>query len=1577
MGLMLTHQTDRGLLFIALVLLVCVLFIEWKLIARYARIENEDLAHVEYTCSRLPHTAEILGTNMLTILFLVTFVQFISVAYAQTFTLYSSTSEAETTQRVFATDFDADGDIDYVSINGNASASHLSNVYLNDGNGNYTAQADFGPDGLNVLGDVGDIDGDGDADIVLTLSGNYYKYTNNGSASFSESTIATSSFTATDMRLMDVDNDGDLDIVRTGGSTIFINNGSGTFSTSPSTIPGTIAGIADFNSDGYPDIAISGAGKIYKNSGTGAFIPVYTGTSSGPGIVADLDGDGDLDMALAESPDVKVYKNDGTGTSFATATFTTGNAQITTIGQGDFDNDGDVDLLVGGEDYGASGIGGTEMYANNGTATFTLANDLLGSGRFTKYEAPADIDGDGDLDFIEGNGINISGQANRHYKNDQAATSVNTAPSAPSTGFGVTVSSLNNNIVTVSSSGDVGKYSSMAMGSDGFPIISYFDETNGLVKVTKCGNITCSSGNTTSTIAAVSIVTGFNTAIRVPSDGLPVIAYSAINRLRFVKCGNAACSSGNTITAIGTSGTEGLNVSIAFATSDGLPVVAYRSASTSLDLEIIKCGDASCTSGNTQVVVDGNINDFIGYHTSIAIPSDGLPAISYYSVVGGSSVYLRFAKCGDATCSSGNTLTTVDNNTSVGLYSSMTIPADDLPVIAYWDATNKNLKVAKCGNAACSSGNTLTAVDSTGDVGYFPSIGIAADGMPIISYTDVTNSRLKVVKCGNATCAAGNTMTVIDSIGAETNYEGLTALVVPTADNRPLVAYYTATSSDLKFVRCGLTDCSTGGSNGAGLIVKLSWGSGSDAQTSTRLLQYQLKIGTTSGYNNTMSSKTASPSYVTRLMPNGQSRSFPLKGLPCTNLYTYYWSVAAVDTGFKSTWSSERTFVLDSECNPTTSEGSGSSNPVTTAGGGLDFRIFKPKDESGGGGDLYRLTVSAVSDVNGNRKRDSREQTLALKGLEVTASGTSLAGLPVRKTASLSSTGVAIFDLPISGPRGYSIFFDDEALAKTGYKATGALTLTGIVLRPSLSTTVATNLTVTLPFRRDDLLRYAPCLTVGDPPENEAPGTDAEILLQRLRDPYGKNVLGNISLSGSLMTRGDFFTLLQRTQCVALETNRAILSAKLKSAAQTLKENISPIDVFPNATADSLMVYSLLGTGADILRSTTIGPAADLSSPITRVDAMRAVASIVRVPKALVTETGSELLPLDIEPTTTEAADFFALRSIGALPQNFIGTPGVNQGITSSEAALLIARAAFRNGKISLLPDVQNPKTAKKTPLVPTFLKDLPTIKARTCLERHEERSTALSFVDLLPGDPRHADIRDLLSRGIVNAADQMLWLIPGNLRPTEFGVTKGQSRLGIDEPISVLETVRNLLVFACLAPDTRTQALAGLSVKEVIQGTGETRTARDRLSNLPRDASFASRVMYRAQDRLKEFDLSLVRYAPALLLEETRLPGASLNLKDASDLMASALLMTMVRQSILSPQRAEELEGAVSAAISRQLLGKEVNWRDEGMLKNTVFTRGMLLEFLATALQNRKFVSTQKITSLLPLGEIWWERVK
>jgi hypothetical protein len=354
-----------------------------------------------------------------------------------------------------------------------------------------------------------------------------------------------------------------------------------------------------------------------------------------------------------------------------------------------------------------------------------------------------------------------------------------------------------NALTTVDSGGYVGRYTSITIGTDGLPVISYYDETNTHLKVAHCGNPACSSGNTLATIDSGGGVGRF-TSITIGIDGLPIISYYATPSLKVAHCGNASCSSGNTTTTVDSGGTVGQYTSITIG-RDGLPVISYYDA-TNYDLKVAHCGNASCSSGNTITTVDSG--GAVGQYTSIAIGTDGLPVISYYDW---GNYDLKVAHCGNASCSSGNTITTIDSYGGVGSDTSITIGRDGLPVISYYDSAqvNQDLKVAHCGNASCSSGNTITTVDSGGNVGQYSSITVGTDGLPIISYYDNTNTYLKMAKCGNPACSSGNTTIIIDSGWTVGWY---TSITIGT-DSLPVISYYDNTNQDLKVAKCANPFC--------------------------------------------------------------------------------------------------------------------------------------------------------------------------------------------------------------------------------------------------------------------------------------------------------------------------------------------------------------------------------------------------------------------------------------------------------------------------------------------------------------------------------------------------------------------------------------------------------------------------------------------------------------------------------------------------------------------------------------------------------------------------------------------------
>jgi hypothetical protein len=215
------------------------------------------------------------------------------------------------------------------------------------------------------------------------------------------------------------------------------------------------------------------------------------------------------------------------------------------------------------------------------------------------------------------------------------------------------------------------------------------------------------------------------------------------------------------------SGNVGHDTSITVGT-DGLPVISYLDGGNG-DLKVDHCGNASCSAGNTITTVDSA--GLVGFYTSITVGMDGLPVISYYDGTNGD---LKVAHCGNASCSAGNTLTTVDSGGDVGRYTSITVGGDGLPVISYYDVTNGDLKVAHCSTVTCNV-NFLTTVVGGFDIGQYTSITVGTEGLPVISYYYVTGGDLVVTHCGNYLCSVANTTTFIDNtVGDVGQYTSIT-----------------------------------------------------------------------------------------------------------------------------------------------------------------------------------------------------------------------------------------------------------------------------------------------------------------------------------------------------------------------------------------------------------------------------------------------------------------------------------------------------------------------------------------------------------------------------------------------------------------------------------------------------------------------------------------------------------------------------------------------------------------------------------------------------------------------------------
>jgi preprotein translocase subunit Sec61beta len=287
-----------------------------------------------------------------------------------------------------------------------------------------------------------------------------------------------------------------------------------------------------------------------------------------------------------------------------------------------------------------------------------------------------------------------------------------------------------------------GAYTSVAIGVDGLGLISYFSGADSDLKVAHCSNLACTSA--TLTTLDMPDAVGRHTSIAIGADGLGLISYQYVttNDLRVAHCSDVACTSA-TITTIDSAGAVGEYTSVAIG-ADGLGLISYHDSGEG-NLKVAHCSNVACTSATTSTL---DIPGTVGEYTSVAIGTDGLGLISYYDQT---NFDLKVAHCINLTCTSATT-TPLDTFNSVGEYTSVTIGPDGRGLISYYDEINGDLEVAHCSNVACTTA-TLSTVDSLGNaIGQYTSVTIGADGLGLISYFDATNGNLKVAHCGNAFC---------------------------------------------------------------------------------------------------------------------------------------------------------------------------------------------------------------------------------------------------------------------------------------------------------------------------------------------------------------------------------------------------------------------------------------------------------------------------------------------------------------------------------------------------------------------------------------------------------------------------------------------------------------------------------------------------------------------------------------------------------------------------------------------------------------------------------------------------------
>lgn len=261
---------------------------------------------------------------------------------------------------------------------------------------------------------VGDLDGDGILDLLITETNALFVAKGRGDGTFEPGTlyVASPASVTYAIHVADVNGDGKSDVVvaNTQYNTIgvFLNQGGGVLAAPATYAAGTepeYLDLGDLNGDGYPDVAVMDGDtatpqiRVLLNDKAGGFgtSTTYSGASFEGGIVVkDVNGDGKPDVIAGGDSAVSVYINQGTGALAQPVSYSL--PFQTALAVGDVTGDGKPDIVARAGSL-TEVMEPVSVLANNGDGTFAAHVDYP-AGQRGEFLKVVDLDGDGRDDVV-------------------------------------------------------------------------------------------------------------------------------------------------------------------------------------------------------------------------------------------------------------------------------------------------------------------------------------------------------------------------------------------------------------------------------------------------------------------------------------------------------------------------------------------------------------------------------------------------------------------------------------------------------------------------------------------------------------------------------------------------------------------------------------------------------------------------------------------------------------------------------------------------------------------------------------------------------------------------------------------------------------------------------------------------------------------------------------------------------------------------------------------------------------------------------------------------------------------------